>query len=278
MTVYAKALLIIAAIYFAVMVLMFVFQRRLLYVPHKRLRTPHMDILPEMQEIKLKTADNLKLKSYYIPPKNNAEGKPYPTVLYLHGNTGTAKDSAHNIIPIANAGFGILLLEYRGFGGNPGFPTEIGLITDAKAALKFIRDQHEQEVRYVYYGVSMGTGVANGLAVERPPDAFIQEAGFTSIIDAARQWYWFLPLSFLIKDTFLSYERIKSLTTPLLILHGEKDRTVSIKQGKLIYKLAGSRDKEMKVYPEGHHIDLYDYGAAEDIVEWLHRKFPDTAE
>ncbi|MGN0903870.1 MAG: alpha/beta hydrolase [Alphaproteobacteria bacterium] len=271
-----RLLLIFAAVYGLLLIGMFLFQRRLMYIPHKRLVSPHMDQSPVLEKVTLRTADGLSLKSWYAAPGKTKDGRLFPTILYLHGNTGIAADAAHKLIPMADAGFGIMLVEYRGYDGNPGKPTEVGLILDADAALHFIREKQGNNARVIYYGMSMGTGVANGLAVKVPPAAFIQEAGFTSFLDAGRQWYWFLPLSFLMKDTFQSRERIRSLKAPLLILHGEKDRTVHVSQAREMFKAAGTYDKEIKLYPEGRHTNLYDFGASDDILEWLYKKFPET--
>lgn len=255
----------------------FLFQRRLMYNRFTPLRTPHRDKSPNLEKIILRTMDGLELVSYYKPPKMTRDGNFFPTILYMHGNTGTAGDSAHKLIPLAEAGFGILLLEYRGYGKNPGKPTEKGLIRDAEAALHFIHLRQGKGARVVYYGMSMGTGVANGLAEKRPPAALVQECGFTSMTEAAARHFWMFPVRILIKDRFKSLKRIRSLKAPLLVLHGEQDGTVPVIQGRKIFETAGSEDKTIKIYPEGRHINLYDFGASDDVLKWLYEKFPDTA-
>ncbi|MBR1778738.1 MAG: alpha/beta hydrolase [Alphaproteobacteria bacterium] len=265
----AQILFGLIILYLLLTAVVYVFQRRLMYNPHTHVNTPHRNESPELEEITLQTNDGLKLVSYYKAPKTNQAGELYPTVLYMHGNTGPASDAAHKLIPLVNAGYGVLLLEYRGFGPNPGSPTEKGLIADAEAALHFIHLKQGKQAKVYYYGMSMGTGVANGLAEKRPPAGLIQEGGFTSMTEAAKVHYPIFPVKYIIKDSFDSQRRIASLRAPLLVLHGEKDRTVPVEQGKAIFETAPGPDKTLKIYPEGAHINLYDFGASDDVVEWL---------
>ena len=251
----------------------YLLQRKLMYNPFVHVNTPHRDQSPDLEKITLQTNDGLKLFSYYRAPQKKANGDLYPTILYLHGNTGPAQDAAHKLIPIAQAGYGILLLEYRGFGENEGSPSEKGLIADAEAGLHFIHLRQGKNAKVIYYGMSMGTGVANGLAEKRPPAGLILECGFTSMTDAARHHYFMFPVKYMIKDTFDSRRRIANLQVPLLVLHGKNDKTVPVEQGKEIFETAKVQDKTLKLYAQGGHINLYDFGASEDIVKWLNERF-----
>ena len=247
----------------------YVFQRKLMYNPRGRVNTPHRDLSPRLETVTLKTNDGLELVSYYKAPRKRENGGLYPTILYMHGNTGPAGDAAHKLIPIVEAGYGVLLLEYRGYGPNPGKPSEKGMIADAEAAMHYIHLQQGKEARVFYYGMSIGTGVSNGLAEKRPPAGMIQECGFTTMIDAARIHYPMFPVKYILKDTFDSLRRIASLKSPLLVLHGEKDGTVPVEQGKKIFETATMPDRTLMLYPEGRHTNLYDFGASDDIVRWL---------
>lgn len=251
----------------------FIFQRRLMYNPYFHVNTPHRNQSPDLEKITLQTNDGLKLISYYKAPKTKPDGELYPTILYLHGNTGPAGDAAHKLIPIVDAGYGVLLLEYRGFGPNPGKPTEKGLIADAEAGLHFIHLKQGKKAKVIYYGMSMGTGVANGLAEKRPPAGLILECGFTSMTDAARHHYFMFPVKYMIKDTFESKRRIQTLQAPLLVLHGQKDGTVPVEQGKEIFETAPVQDKTLKLYPDAAHVNLYDFGSSDDIVKWLNARY-----
>ncbi len=260
-------------VYSIATVFVFFFQRRLMYNPYMHVNTPHRHKSPDFEKVVLKTEDGLELASFYKEPLRDKNGILLPTILYLHGNTGTAEDAAHKLIPIVDAGYGALLLEYRGFGSNSGKPTENGLILDAKAALDFIRLKQGKNARVVYYGMSMGTGVANGLAAIASPAGLILECGFTSMTDAARYHYYMFPVKYIIKDTFDSRQRIKTLQSPLLVLHGRQDKTVPVEQGEEMFAIAPVTDKTLKIYPQGGHINLYDFGSSDDITDWLNTRF-----
>ena len=177
------------------------------------------------------------------------------------------------MIPFAKAGFGVFMTEYRGYGGNEGAPSEKGLIADAVASRDFLVKTLGQNAPLVYHGMSMGTGVANGLAELFPPAALIQEAGFTTFCDAGKEQYPYLPVALLMKDRFDTLSRIRKLTAPLLVLHGQLDATVPVKQAEKVFDAAKSADKKIIVYPQGHHVDLYDFGASTDAAAWLAERF-----
>lgn len=256
-----------AVLYGLALIWVAVNQRKLMYHPETRLYTPHQNEVFAHESVILHTADGLTLKAAYKAPEN---GKP--VVIYFHGNTGIVADAMHKLVPLVNAGYGVLMPEYRGFDGNAGAPSEQGLIQDAEAALRFVQTT-APDSPVVYYGMSMGTGVANALAAKFPPAALVQECGFTSMTAAAQNRYWFLPVKLLIKDTYDSEKRIASLTAPLLILHGEKDKTVPVSHASEMLQAAKSENKTIKIYPDGHHIDLYDFGASEDVLNWLNGLF-----
>ena len=269
-----KIFFVLFLLYCSAVIGVYAFQRRLMYHPHQHVNTPHRDKSPDLEKVTLTTSDGLTLESYYKAPRVSESGKVYPTVLYFHGNTGPAGDAAHKLIPVADAGYGVLLTEYRGYGPNAGNPSEQGLITDAQAALEFVRSKQGGDAPVVYYGMSMGTGVAHGLAERHSPAGLILECGFTSMTDAAKIHYPWFPVRYLIKDTFDSKRRIASLTAPVLFLHGQMDGTVPVEQGKAMYETAPVQDKTLKLYPEGRHTNLYDFGASDDVVQWLNDRFP----
>lgn len=253
-------------IYALVLLFFFVFQRAFVFRQGTRLITPRVNETYAARPVTIETADGLFLRALYKAPEN---GKP--TVIYFHGNTGIVEDAMHKTKKLAESGYGVLLPEYRGYGGNTGKPTEKGLTKDAEAALAFVKAQGADKV--VYYGMSMGTGVANALAENHPPAAMVQECGFTSMADAGQNRYPFLPVGMLMKDKFDSEKRMKKLTAPVLFLHGEKDATVPVGQMRRNRQAVASADVAVRLYPDGHHVDLHEFGAADDVLKWLEERF-----
>ena len=257
-----KYLIAAAAAFGGFVALMYVAQRSLMYHP-ERLRTPPEAAgLFDAQEIVLDTADGEKVIVWYVPPK---PGKPL--VLYFHGNGGALRYRADRFRALAEDGTGLVALSYRGYGGSTGSPSEAGLIADAEAAYAFAAARMPPQ-RIVVFGESLGSGVAVALAATHRIGGLVLEAPFTSAADIGAAAYWFLPVRLLMKDPFLSDERIGKVTAPLLVLHGVRDGVVPIGHGERLFSLA-NEPKRFLPFAEGSHSDLDRYGALEAVRSFL---------
>lgn len=240
-------------------------QRSMMYVPHPFLSSPEQAGVPGMIETRLRTGDGLSLVNWYRLP---AEGKP--TVVYCHGNAGNIATRAFKVRPFLDAGYGAILVGYRGYGGNPGSPSEDGLHEDAMTAVRFLADSGIAADRMVFYGESLGSGVAVRLAAETQPGALVVEAGFTSTADVAGVAYWYLPVKQMMADRFESVDHIARSHAPLLLLHGEKDGVVPVDLGRKLFA-AANEPKEAVYFPDGGHLDLPDHGSATKVMEFVER-------
>lgn len=248
--------------------LIFFAQRSLMYHPGDDTGTPEAAGLPLARDIRVKTEDGLALVSWYLAP---AAGQP--VVLYLHGNAGTITDRAYKARILADHGIGVVLAEYRGYGGNPGRPSEAGLYADARANLAWLSEAGHRPEDVVIYGESLGTGVAVQAAREladagTPLRGLVLEAPFTAMADAARFHYPWAPTGLLTRDRYASKEKIAGVGTPVLILHGTRDRTVPLDQGQRLFSLAVEPKSSAWLNGAGH-ADLYDFGAAEIVLSFV---------
>lgn len=259
-----------AVTYAGLVALLFVFQRSLLYHPAATLPTPAASGVAEMQVVSLRTEDSLDLKSWYAPPAA-ADG---PVVLYLCGNAGHIGYRAFKVRHLLDTGFGTLLVSYRGFGGNPGRPTEDGLRADARAALRFLAGEGIAPATVVLYGESLGTGVAVGLAAEQaetaPVAAVVLETPYTSIADVAARHYPFVPARWLVKDRFDALSEIGAIGAPLLVFHAEDDRVIPVDLARRLFE-AAIEPKEARWFAGGGHEGLFDAGAADVVVDFIRR-------
>jgi len=213
------------------------------------------------------TALQLKARGMWYPPQ---PGKP--TIIYFHGNSGHVGNRLYKARKLLAKGYGIALVEYRGYGGNPGAPSETNLMEDARAAIKVI---HKKGIAYkdmVLYGESLGTGVATQIATEMPKvKALILEAPYTSLIDVAARRYWYLPVRKLVRYRFENDIKIGTLKLPILIQHGDQDQTIPIAFGKKLFSLVTSDIKEFQEITGGAHTDLYNYNADEVVHAFLEK-------
>jgi hypothetical protein len=180
-------------------------------------------------------------------------------VVFFHGNGDILAWRAPWFSKLTADGTGLVAVSFRGYAGSSGSPTEAGLLNDAEAAYAFAAQRYAPE-RIVSWGYSLGTGPAVALAAGHRTAALILEAPYTSIADVAAAAFPFAPVRWFMRDTFHSDRWIATVAAPVLIMHGERDRTIPIRFGERLYELA-RQPKQMVRFPEGGHDDLEDFGA-----------------
>jgi len=254
-----------ASVYVAANGALYLLQRRLVFQPTGAPGEPGEAGVPEMGWVRIPSGDGLTLTGWYKPEERA------PTIVYFHGNAGHFGERAYKARFFLDQGYGFLLTSYRGYAGNPGRPTEAHVYQDARAALDFLAARGTPPAETVLYGESLGTGVAVQMAQERAAAALVLEAPFTSLAAVAGHHYWWTPARWLLRDRFDSAAKIAGIDMPLLIVHGERDRTVPVKFGRRLYA-AAVEPKEFRLLPAADHTDLYEHGAGEIIREFLARR------
>jgi pimeloyl-ACP methyl ester carboxylesterase len=262
MTVAGWIAIIALALYAGLTVTVYFAQRSLMYFPDTVHTTPAAAGLPEAEEVPLTASDGVHVLAWHVAPQ---DGKP--VILYFHGNGGALKYRVARFHRLIADGIGLVALEYRGYGGNPGSPSEDGLIADAEAAYAFAA-AHYPPQQIVVWGESLGTGVAVALAAEKPVGRVILEAPFTSALAVGENRYWYLPVRLLMKDQFRSDRRIAKVTAPLLILHGVHDHVVPYAMGEQLFGLA-NKPKHLVRFLDGGHEDLDNNGALDAVARFL---------
>jgi fermentation-respiration switch protein FrsA (DUF1100 family) len=201
-------------------------QRQIVYLPDRELPTAPSDVLVRTAE----TADGLVHRVWLVP----AAGEPVARVLVFNGNAG---NKAHRL-PLARTlaveGMEVVLFDYRGYGGTAGSPTEEGLVTDAEALAEFVFDS---PLPVVFFGESLGGGVATGLATRLPPDALVLRSPFTSLGDMARAHYPLVP-SFLLEDRYPVEDQIAAIEVPILVVLGSADSIVPPSLSRRVFEAA----------------------------------------
>jgi uncharacterized protein len=248
--------------YIALATAIYLAQRSLMYFPDTAHVLPVAAGLPEAEEVALTAADGVRIAAWHVPPR---DGKP--VILYFHGNGGALHFRVQRFRRLITDGIGLAALEYRGYGGSGGNPSEPGLIADAHAAYRFAAGRYPPQ-QLVLWGESLGAGVAIALAAERPVGRVILEAPFTSAAALGARHYWYLPVSLLMKDQFRSDLRIGKVTAPLLIMHGVHDRVVPYAMGEQLFDLA-NKPKHFVRFLDGGHEDLDDNGALDAVARFL---------
>jgi uncharacterized protein len=227
-------------------------QRRLIYFPWPDRLPAASSVLTGSQEVVVATEDGLHLGGWFLPAQG---GRPAPAVLVCNGNGGNRALRAPLATALSGAGLSVLLFDYRGYGGNPGRPSEDGLAADARAAQAWVAARPEVDPdRIAYFGESLGAAVALRLAVERPPAALILRSPFTSLTDVGRLHYPWLPVKWLLSDRYGSAARVAQLSVPLLVIAGERDQIVPAALSRQLYD-AASAPKRFVLVPGADHND-----------------------
>jgi fermentation-respiration switch protein FrsA (DUF1100 family) len=248
---------------FALMLLTSILQRSLMYQPATERIAPASVGLSQAREEILTTVDGERLVAWFIPAQPGQR-----TIVYFHGNGGGLAQRADRMGRYAKAGFGMFMMSYRGYSGSTGLPSEPANISDALAAYDHVRAKGVAATDVVLYGESLGTGVATQVAAQRTSAGLVLDAPYTSIVDIASRRYPFLPVGWVITDRYETIDVIGRVTTPVLIVHGERDRIVPVTMGRAVFA-AVTAPKKLITYPEAGHSDHWRYGSTEAVIAWL---------
>jgi uncharacterized protein len=225
-------------------------QRRLIYFPSPGPVPAAAAALPGGQDVVFDTEDGIRLGAWYFPVR----GVRGPAVLVCNGNAGDRSVRASLAAALNRMGLSVLLFDYRGYGGNPGRPSEDGLAADARAAHTWLTGRPEVDPgRIALFGESLGAAVAVGLAVERPPAALVLRSPFTSLADVAAVHYPWLPVRRLLLDRYPSVDRIASVAAPLLVIAGDRDDIVPAALSRRLYDAAPEPKRYLLVPGVGHN-------------------------
>jgi fermentation-respiration switch protein FrsA (DUF1100 family) len=249
-------------LYAGLAITIYLAQRSLMYFPDTAHVLPATAGLPEAEEVPLTAADGVHIAAWHVPPR---DGKP--VILYFHGNGGALRFRVERFRRLIADGIGLVALEYRGYGGLAGNPSEQGLIADGEAAYRFAAARYPAR-QLVLWGESLGTGVAVAIAAEHPVGRVILEAPFTSAVAVGARHYWYLPVSLLMKDQFRSDARIGKVAAPLMIMHGVRDEVVPYAMGEQLFELA-NQPKHLVRFLDGGHEDLDANGALDAVGRFL---------
>ena len=234
---------IVILCYLLLVVFIFFYQRNLLYHPFENNYTTE-EANFSYEEIFVPTSNGHKLKAWF----HKKDLKQKKTLVFFHGNAGNLSNRIYKLNLIKNFDINFLIVAYRGFSGNKGIPTEEGLYQDARDVLKWINKQEIADKQIIIYGESLGTGVSIEVAQNKKYAGIILESPFTSMVDAGKHYYSYLPVSLLLKDRYESINKLKNIKIPILVMHGKKDKIVPFYMGQKVFEKANK--PKFSYFPE----------------------------
>jgi fermentation-respiration switch protein FrsA (DUF1100 family) len=231
----------------------------------------------KVHTISISTLDGLKLNGWHVLADGSTAGTSREcdrhlaeggrVVLYFSGNAGDRTSRGNSCRDFTELDADVFLFDYRGYGENPGSPSEEGLADDARAVWKYATEERNiSPSRIVLFGESLGGGVATRLCSEvcaagTPPAALILTSTFSSMLDTAAWHYPMFPIRLMLWDRFESKKRIASVSCPLLQIHGTRDSIIPFELGRKLFAAAPRRsatqiEKTFIELPNAGHNDI----------------------
>lgn len=254
----AQLLVMAATAYFAVLLLLALGQRYLIYPAPKGEGRE----VPGFEEILYRTSDGLDLMAGYKPARGGM-----PTIVYFHGNGADWQSSVIATDRLTPAGYGVLAAEYRGYRGNPGSPSEEGLYADGRAALAFLKARGVSSNKVVLIGNSIGSGVAKQMAIEIEARAIILISPFASLPQVASEKLWWFPVDLLLRDRFNNIAKIPQVSPPILLLHGDADDLIPRHHSEQLAR--ANPAVELMIFPGAGHDLAWNDGTEQAVLQFL---------
>lgn len=218
----------ILVFYIATCVVVFAYQKDLIFLPSQKIRSFPGDT--NLKEVTIVTGDNTRLNAWYI------DNKSQKTIIFFHGNGGNIYYNQERITLFQSLGVNALMLDYRGYGKSEWkIQKEDDIYQDAESAYKYILELGTKPENIIIWGQSLGGAIAIHTAQNKPIFGTIIESTFTSLDEKSRELYWFLPTQILLQFHFNSIEKIKNISSPVLVIHSEDDEMFDIKNGKKLF-------------------------------------------
>ena len=272
---FLKLILKLAVIaYLVVTAFVFFPQRNFQYFPPDVYVTPQAAGV-DMEEVRfqsrtLPTGEVEAILTYwYAAPSSDSA----PVIMFFHGNGSAVYSNSHIFSDLMAGGYGVLSVAYTGYPGSGGRAAQEAIVRAANFQRDWLSSQGITDERIVYFGTSMGTGVAAQLTAHKPPALLIMDAPFNSMLDMGKLRMPFLPVSLLMKDKFRSDVALQSYEGPMIWMHGTADRIVPISQGQKLYD-GYDGPKSAHVFEGGYHTNLWGLGGRDIVLKRLGELYP----
>ena len=220
----------------------------------------------EIEKVNIKTSDNVNLLGWF----HNKSLDNYKTILYFHGNAGKLENRIYKLNHFKDLNVNFLIIAWRGFSGNKGKPSENNLYIDGNSAIDWLKKKGVAEKDIIIYGESLGTGIATEISQNKNFAGLILETPFTSMIEAAKNFYPYVPVGLLLKDKYKNQEKIKNINIPILVMHGKADQIVPFWMGKRIFDLANNPKYSYFTEYDDHMME-YDSKLVTALDDFLNR-------
>lgn len=185
--------------------------------------------------------DGTRLHGWYVE-----HPAPRAVVLFCHGNGEDVPRLADRLrILHDTVSASVFAWDYRSYGRSAGIPHEENVLADAQVAYRKLAELAKiSPDEILLMGRSLGGAVTVALAAQHPVRGLVLDRTFSTLVEAAAHNVPYLPVSWIMRNTFPSIERIRNYHGPLLQTHGTEDEVVPIEQGRRLFEAAPSINKK----------------------------------
>jgi len=255
-----RVLVIVLLIGGVVVGMMWWLQRQLIYFPDGSTVPPAGTVIEGARDVTLHTDDGLELGAWFVPAAPGSdEADLQMAVLVAPGNGGNRVGRADIAEELRRRGLAVLLMDYRGYGGNSGSPSEKGLARDAMAAAEALEEMGFPADRTIYFGESLGTGVVAALQARRPPAGVVLRSPFPDLADVGSHHYPWVPVRMILRDRFPVVEHLASSDVPVTVIYGDRDSVVPTELSARVADEARTLDERL-VIEDADHNDAVMFG------------------
>lgn len=226
-------------------------QESLLFMATKLEQDYQFDFEQDFEELFLKTPDGAVLNLIHFKAEN-----PKGAIVYYHGNMGDNSRWGELVQPLMKYNYDIYLMDYRGYGKSTGTRSSSKMYSDAELVYKQARAQFRAN-DIVLFGRSLGAAFATYVASRQPSSQLILETPFYSLRNIVEPLYPFFPVKKLLEFHLPSFQYLPQVNSPILILHGTRDKVVPFENGQMLDSL--SKQSQLIVIKGGRHNNLADY-------------------
>jgi pimeloyl-ACP methyl ester carboxylesterase len=262
-----KILLFAITVYLVYGLALYLLQRRVLF-PRRHVEPETPPKMDGIEPIWLSTGYG-KVEAWFLSPAGTEAEAPRPVILFAHGNAELIDFWPEPMAEFCRRGFGVLLVEYPGYGRSEGHPSQETVTEAFVAAYDALAERKDvDKARVVLMGRSLGGGAVCALASKRPAAALVLISTFTSV----RSFSWrFLAPGFFVRDPFDNLPVVAGYAGPVLVAHGTGDMVVPYRHGVAVAKAA--KRSRMVTYDAGHDDCPPDWTAfVETVAEFLQRE------
>ena len=250
----------IIGVYIIFGTMIYFLQEKLIFLPTRLTQNHEYQFSEPFEEFFLNSDDGARLNALHFKRKD-----PLGVILYFHGNAGNLNRWGEIGMSLSrNLNYDVVIMDYRTYGKSKGELSEEALHADGQLFYDYVSKQYDEK-EIVLYGRSLGTGIATRLASKNQPRQLILETPYFSLLDIGQRRFPYLPVKWLLKYEFKSYEYVSSVSCPIAIFHGTEDEVIPLESGKKLYESIPEGQREFFLIEGARHnnissFDIYHSG------------------